>query len=72
MRADVFLFAIQTQQDPAEYDVLDLSHWQFWVVAADAIRTKAGKSVGIGWVRDHGTGPYTHHELPIAIEAHRA
>ncbi len=57
VRADVFVFAVQAQREPAEYGVLDISHWEFWVLAASAIRDLAIKSVGIGWVRQHATGP---------------
>lgn len=31
IRADVFVFAVQTQRDPDAYDMLDLAHWEFWV-----------------------------------------
>jgi hypothetical protein len=31
VRADVFVFAVQTCKDPAAYDALDLSQWQFHV-----------------------------------------
>lgn len=30
VRADVFVFAVQTQREPAAYDMLDISHWEFW------------------------------------------
>lgn len=69
VRADVFVFAVQTQRDPAAYDMLDLSHWEFWVVAADRIRERAGKTVGIGWVREHATGPLPYAELGKAIRS---
>jgi hypothetical protein len=69
VRADVFVFAVQNQRDPVAYDMLDLSHWQFWVVDADTIRTKGGKTVGIAWVHSHATGPFSHPELASAIHA---
>lgn len=69
VRADVFVFAVQTQRDPAAYDMLDISHWEFWVAGADTIRGLAGKSVGIGWVRKHATGPFAHDRLAEAIRA---
>jgi hypothetical protein len=67
VRADVFVFAAQTQRDPAAYDVLDISHWQFWVASARTIREQAVKTVGIGWVRQHATGPLPHRGLADAI-----
>jgi hypothetical protein len=69
VRADVFVFAVQTQREPAAYDMLDISHWQFWVAGANTIREWAGKSVGISWVREHATGPVPHGELAAAIQA---
>jgi hypothetical protein len=38
VRADVFVFCVQTQREPATYDMLDISHWEFWVVDASTIR----------------------------------
>jgi hypothetical protein len=67
IRADVFVFAVQTQRDPSAYDVLDLSHWEFWVVNASTIRQRAGKTVGIAWVREHATGPLSYSDLSDAI-----
>jgi hypothetical protein len=60
VRADVFVFGVQMQRDPAAYDVLDIAHWEFWVVSARTIRERAVKTVGIGWVREHAAGrlPY--------------
>lgn len=69
VRADVFVFAVQTQREPAAYDVLDISHWEFWVVSASTIRERAGKTVGIRWVREHATGPLPYSGLADAIHA---
>ena len=67
MRADVVVFAVQTQRDPAAYDVLDISHWEFWVASGRTIREQAVKTVGIGWVRQHATGPLPYGGLADAI-----
>jgi hypothetical protein len=69
IRADVFVFAVQTQREPASYDVLDISHWEFWVVSASTIRERAGKTVGISWVRQHARGPLPYGDLANAIHA---
>ena len=69
VRADVFVFAVQTQREPAAYDMLDISHWQFWVVSASIIRERARKTVGIGWVRKYATGPLSYGGLADAIHA---
>jgi hypothetical protein len=67
VRADVFVFAVQTQREPVAYNMLDISQWEFWVAGADTIREQAGKTVGIGWVRKHATGPVPHDGLAEAI-----
>jgi hypothetical protein len=46
VRADVFVFAVQAQQDPASYDMLDIGHWEFWVASADAVRESTVRTVG--------------------------
>jgi hypothetical protein len=67
IRADVFVFAVQTQRDPAAYDMLDVSQWEFWVAKAETIRQRAGKTVGIAWVREHAIGPLHYGELAESI-----
>ena len=69
VRADVFVFYVQTQRDPAAYDMFDLSHWEFWVTDANTIRERAVKTIGIGWVRQHATGPFPYADLAGAIRA---
>jgi hypothetical protein len=71
VRADVFVFAVQTQREPETYDVLNISHWEFWVIGASTIRQQAAKSVGINWVRQHATGPLRYSDLADAIYAAR-
>src|SRR5580658_2334317 len=67
VRADVFVFAVQAQREPAAYDALDISLWEFWVASASTIRELAGRSVGIGWVRRHAAGPLPYSQLAGAI-----
>lgn len=69
VRADVFVFAVQTQREPASYDVLDISYWECWVASASTIRERAGKTVGISWVRQHATGPLPYGDLADAVRA---
>jgi len=68
IRADVFVFAVQTQREPTAYDMLDLSHWEFWVASASIIREHAVRTVRIGWVRQHATGPLGYGGLADAIQ----
>ena len=71
VRADVFVFAVQTQQDPASYDMFDIQHWEFWVAAGSTISQHAGKSVGIAWVRTHASGPVPYDRLADTIRSVR-
>ena len=68
-RADVLVFAAQAQREPAAYDALDIAHWEFWVASARTVRQHALKTVGIGWVRQHATGPLPYAQLAGAIHA---
>jgi len=38
LRADLYVFALHTCQDPDQYDVLDLAAWQFYVVPVALLR----------------------------------
>lgn len=72
VRADVFVFAVQTQIDPMLYDMLDINHWRFWVVTSGAVRDHAGKSVGMKWVEDHAAfGSISWDQLAEAIQQSR-
>jgi hypothetical protein len=52
VRADVFVFAVQTCRDHAEYDALDTSQWEFYVVGASLVRDAGTESLSIAWVRE--------------------
>jgi hypothetical protein len=68
VRADVFVFAVQAQEDPDTYDMLDLAHWEFWVVSADVVRRHSTRTVGINWVRKHAAGPFRHGQVAAAVQ----
>lgn len=51
VRADVFVFAVHTCQDPATYDPLDLTAWAFYVVPGSAIRETGQKTMGLARVK---------------------
>jgi hypothetical protein len=67
VRAEVFVFAVQCQREPDQYDMLDLAHWEFWVIAGSVIRAHPAKSVGIERVRRHAIGPVSNRHLASAI-----
>lgn len=67
VRADVFVFAVQTCMDPAAYDALDTTQWEFYVVDAAQVRDYGYKSVSIAWVRNQAEA-VRFAELAAAIE----
>ena len=68
VRADVFVFAVQTCKEHAAYDALDASQWEFYVVPAGPVRDCGYRSVAISWVRRHAE-PVSFGKLAAAIEA---
>ena len=67
VRGDVFVFCVHTERDPAAYDALDVSKWEFYVVAADAVREARTRTVGINWVRNHAREAVPFAGLAAAI-----
>lgn len=66
--ADVFVFSAQACKDPQRYDALDLSQWEFYVVAVDRVREWGYKNVSIAWVRKHA-GPVPFSDLAVPSSA---
>jgi hypothetical protein len=67
VRADVFVFALQTCRDPARYDPLSLDQWEFRVVEADTVRAWNMRSVGLGMLVRSGVQAVRWQELAAAI-----
>lgn len=61
------MFSVQICKDPQRYDALDVSQWEFYVVAADQVRECGYKSVSIAWVRKHAD-PVPFGDLAATIE----
>lgn len=68
VRAEVFVFAVQTCKDPDAYDALDLTQWEFYIVPAEPVRECRYRSVSISWVRRHAE-PVRFMDLGSAIDA---
>lgn len=68
IRADAFVFAIQTCKVPEEYDALDIGQWEFYVVGADAVRAAGYKQLGLPWV-ERQAQPVGFAELAATIES---
>lgn len=66
--ADVYVFCVQTAQAHAEYNPLDVSQWDFYVVSRDAIVNLGFKSIGLASLRRLTSGPVEYEELSDAIK----
>ena len=69
IRADVFVFAIQTCTDPQAWDALDVGQWEFYAASAEAIRKHGWRSIGLPTLRRSAKGPFGYSGLPQAVEA---
>lgn len=67
VRADVFVFCVHTERDPAIYDALDVSKWEFYVIDAQAIHEAGTRTVGINWVRAQAGEPVSFERLADAV-----
>lgn len=56
-RVDVWVFALHTATDPARYDPLDLTQWEFHVVPHRALLLTGQKSVGMAAIQRLGGVP---------------
>ncbi|MDP9358717.1 MAG: hypothetical protein M3R02_26250 [Chloroflexota bacterium] len=66
VRADVFVFAVHTCQDPDAYDPLDLTAWAFYVLPATIIRELGQKSLSLPRVQSLGGSPLAWADLRAA------
>ena len=66
VRADVYVFALQTCLDPARYEPLDLSQWEFRVVPGRDVRAWQQGSIGLSRLIALGYTSVTHRGLAAA------
>ncbi len=69
VRADVFVFAVHTCQDPEAYDPLDLDAWDFYVLPGSRVRAVGQKSMNLNRVRSLAGDPVKWEELRASILA---
>lgn len=69
VHADVFVFAVQMQTEPSDYNMLDLRDWSFWVIGREGLEAEAVRSVGIAWVKRNATGPIPYDKLASTIRS---
>lgn len=67
VRADVFVFAVHTCRDPASYDMLDLSAWEFRVLPGTLVNRLANRSMTWGTLVAHAPEPVAWHDLRDAV-----
>lgn len=67
IRADVFVFAIQTCREPVL--PLDVEQWRFHVVPAEAVREHGTRSVGMSFLHRYAPTPVSFERLGQAVEA---
>lgn len=65
--ADVYVFAVHTARTHAAYDVLDVSQWDFYVVARQPLEALGHKSIGLASLERLTDGPVTYADLASAI-----
>jgi hypothetical protein len=69
LRAEVYVFAIHSCQDPDDYDPLRLSDWSFKVMGVnDLAASGAGRSVTLAFLERYSPETYSYSGLRDAVE----
>jgi hypothetical protein len=53
IRAQVFVFCLQTATTHENYDPLDVGQWRFWAMNASYVKDRATRSVALSFVNDN-------------------
>lgn len=69
VRADVFVFGIQTRKTHEDYDALDVAQWDWYVAPANSVVEHGARSVGMGFLERYAEGPLGYGELHRAVRA---
>ena len=67
IRADVFVFAVQTALDPTQYDPFDVEQWGFYVIGAPKIAAYGYRSANLAWVQRVAESPVDYKDLSAAV-----
>jgi hypothetical protein len=67
-RADVYVFAVHTCQDPAIYDPLALDAWIFYVLPATIVRALGQKTLSLARLATLAPSPVGWSKLPDAVQ----
>jgi len=70
-QADVYVFALLAHHEKATLDLLDVSQWEFYVLATSVLneRHAAQGSIGLNALRRLNAGPYDYSSLATAVAA---
>jgi hypothetical protein len=71
-RVDVWIFALQTCQDPRAYDPLSVDQWEFRVMSHRQLLATGQQSAGLSFFDRHGISPAAYLEVASAVEVARA
>lgn len=66
--ADAYVFCVQTATTHSEYDPLDISQWEFYVLSRRDIAATGYRSIGLVTLRSLTAGPTTYDALAGAIQ----
>lgn len=69
VRADVFVFGIQTRQTHEDYDPLDVAQWAWYVAPASSVAEHDARSVGMGFLERYAEGPLGYEQIHEAVKA---
>lgn len=70
LRADVYVFALHSCQEPDQYDALDTSAWHFYVVPVQVLRDNGSRrSVSKAFLDRLGVPHVSYDALAKAVEA---
>ena len=69
--SDCYVFCIYSEQDPSKADVLDISKWEFYLVATRLMneKLKGQKTIGLNSLKKIALGPVPIGELKRSIDS---
>jgi len=70
--ADVYVFALQTEQSHDTYNPLDANQWEFYVLSRSTIEGWGAMSIGLPSLRSLAGRPTPYDQLADAITAANA
>lgn len=68
-RADVYVFAVHTCQEPTDYDPLDYMAWEFYVLSAKTIRSLDQKTISLPRLKSLAQVAVSWDQLQAAVQA---